>query len=106
MIGRVLDMPQVEFKGSSELLQGMYQNIYIYIDAARCRASLLLVCYVSFALRRLIDGVCPAGELALHDVQFQLCEFDKYERARLDEGYVRRYRSDSQSSPELRPIEP
>ncbi|CAJ1344281.1 unnamed protein product [Effrenium voratum] len=56
--------------------------------------------------RRLIDGVCPAGELALHDVQFQLCEFDKYERARLDEGYVRRYRSDSQSSPELRPIEP
>jgi hypothetical protein len=33
--------------------------------------------------------------LELHDIQFQLCEFDKYERVRLGEGrpkskYVRR----------------
>ncbi|MCI0561982.1 MAG: hypothetical protein MN733_26135, partial [Nitrososphaera sp.] len=25
-------------------------------------------------------------ELELHDIQFQLCEFDKYERVRLCEG--------------------
>lgn len=32
-------------------------------------------------------------ELSLHDVQFQLCEFDKYERTRLGEGRPRsRYR--------------
>lgn len=33
----------------------------------------------------------PAGweALSLHDVQFQLCEFDKYERARLGEGRPR-----------------
>eukprot|EP00930_Biecheleria_cincta_P038328 TRINITY_DN26342_c0_g1_i1.p1 TRINITY_DN26342_c0_g1~~TRINITY_DN26342_c0_g1_i1.p1 ORF type:complete len:574 (-),score=109.18 TRINITY_DN26342_c0_g1_i1:86-1807(-) len=30
-------------------------------------------------------------ELELHDVQFQLCEFDKYERARLHQGAVRVY---------------
>jgi hypothetical protein len=33
----------------------------------------------------------PSGELTLHDVQFQLCEFDKYERAKHNEGFVRRY---------------
>ncbi|OLQ15503.1 hypothetical protein AK812_SmicGene236 [Symbiodinium microadriaticum] len=39
----------------------------------------------------LIEDLSPAGELMLHDVQFQLCEFDKYERARLEQGRVRRY---------------
>lgn len=34
---------------------------------------------------------CPSGELTLHDIQFQLCEFDKYERAKRQEGFVRRY---------------
>ena len=32
-------------------------------------------------------------ELELHDIQFQLCEFDKYERVRLGEGRPKaRYR--------------
>lgn len=34
------------------------------------------------------ESLWPAehGPLSMHDVQFQLCEFDKYERARLGEG--------------------
>eukprot|EP00811_Abedinium_folium_P033842 NODE_6776_length_1640_cov_2.688037.p1 GENE.NODE_6776_length_1640_cov_2.688037~~NODE_6776_length_1640_cov_2.688037.p1 ORF type:complete len:463 (-),score=125.64 NODE_6776_length_1640_cov_2.688037:252-1640(-) len=36
-----------------------------------------------------IEGV-PTADLELHDVQFQLCEFDKYERSK-GKGYVRRY---------------
>lgn len=39
----------------------------------------------------MIDDWYPSGELTLHDVQFQLCEFDKYERAKHNEGFVRRY---------------
>ena len=39
----------------------------------------------------MIDELCPSGELTLHDIQFQLCEFDKYERAKRQEGFVRRY---------------
>lgn len=31
------------------------------------------------------------GEISLHDVQFALCEFDKYERARCGQGFVRLY---------------
>jgi len=33
----------------------------------------------------------PVADLELHDVQFQLCEFDKYERVRLGEGKGRTY---------------
>lgn len=38
-----------------------------------------------------IRGLWPSGwqPLSLHDVQFQLCEFDKYERTRLGEGRPR-----------------
>ena len=41
------------------------------------------------------EGEWPKGwiELELHDIQFQLCEYDKYERVRLGEGRPRnRYR--------------
>jgi hypothetical protein len=38
-----------------------------------------------------IEGVATE-KLELHDVQFQLCEIDKYERARLAEGRIRPYR--------------
>ena len=39
-------------------------------------------------------------ELELHDIQFQLCEFDKYERVRLGEGRPRsRYRPPLKSKP-------
>lgn len=38
-----------------------------------------------YARHRLWDR----GELELHDIQFQLCEFDKYERVRLGEGRPR-----------------
>lgn len=53
------------------------------------------------ALRQMIDlfEVAQSNlptfmpELELHDIQFQLCEFDKYERARLGEGRPKsRYR--------------
>jgi len=32
-------------------------------------------------------------ELTLHDIQFQLCEFDKYQRAKYQEGRVRHYKA-------------
>ena len=41
--------------------------------------------------RSVMPGYMP--ELELHDIQFQLCEFDKYERVRLNEGRPKaRYR--------------
>ena len=40
---------------------------------------------------KLIDGQTAQGEISLHDVQFALCEFDKYERARCGQGFVRLY---------------
>ena len=41
------------------------------------------------ALFERADAYLPSymPELELHDIQFQLCEFDKYERVRLGEGY-------------------
>ena len=33
------------------------------------------------------------GELCLHDIQFSLCEFDKFERAKHGEGFFRRYKA-------------
>ncbi len=39
-------------------------------------------------------------ELELHDLQFQLCEFDKYERVRLGQGRLKaKYRPPPQSQP-------
>jgi hypothetical protein len=32
-------------------------------------------------------------QLQLHDIQFQLCEFDKYQRVLRSEGAVKRYKS-------------
>lgn len=54
---------------------------------------------------------CPSGELTLHDIQFQLCEFDKYERAKRQEGFVRRYVAWQISNPQkkgvaIEPFEP
>ena len=37
-------------------------------------------------LRRVEPKWCDSLALELHDVQFQLCEFDKYERIRRSEG--------------------
>ena len=34
----------------------------------------------------------PSQELELHDIQFQLCEFDKYCRAKHGEGVVKKYK--------------
>lgn len=40
-----------------------------------------------------LDGELLGSKLAPHDIQFQLCEFDKYERVRLGQGKPRsRYR--------------
>ena len=35
----------------------------------------------------------PSICLTLHDIQFQLCEYDKYERVRLREGQARKYKN-------------
>lgn len=48
----------------------------------------LAICKNLFHVRR---SYLPRGfiELELHDIQFQLCEFDKYERTRLGQGRPR-----------------
>ena len=44
------------------------------------------------AAQKAIPGWCNEMDIKLHDIQFQLCEFDKYERIRQSErGWVARY---------------
>lgn len=46
----------------------------------------------------------PVGELELHDVQFQLCELDKHERAKYGEGRVRSYNPPGRTWVRIAPI--
>ena len=58
----------------------------------------LLCCQQLFLLRK---KYLPKDfvKLELHDIQFQLCEFDKYERTRLEEGEPKmRYRPQAQGN--------
>jgi hypothetical protein len=74
-------------RGAARLIgKGDFRNGKFYADLSEPEA--LGVCLSAYAKRR---GYWPKEyePLELHDIQWNLCEWDKYERVRLDQGRPR-----------------
>jgi len=83
-------------RGLNRLL-GREVDLLAYCPAAKTQEAFLVEMHKLFAARKRggrwpsqIRGVTQP-DLLLHDVQFSLCEFDKYERAKYREGRIRRF---------------